>query len=335
MTVRPHLFLTAAAALSVPGAAFAQADEPFDKHGTFSAVLENDYFTGTDRNYTNGVRFSYVSGEKEPEGVSSVLAKYVLGADQDSRIRRGFAIGQSIFTPRDITISTPLPDQHPYAGWLYGEYMIVVQKDDVVDQVTIQAGVIGPDAGGEFVQNHWHALIGGDKAEGWDNQIGNEPGLVVSYDHRRRALLEMKNSRIGVDITPTYGFSLGNIQTNARAGLTLRFGEDLKSDYGPPRIRPALAGSGYFVPADDGFSWYFYAGAEARAVAYDAFLDGRMFHDGDPYVDSKVFVGDFQAGLVTQIRHVQIAYTYVVRTEEFEGQDGAQRFCAISLSAKF
>lgn len=323
-----------AAALSLAGAARAQENAPADEHGTLSAVLENDYFTGTDRNYTNGIRLAYVSGEKEPEGVTSILAKKVLGADEDARIRRGFAIGHSIFTPRDTAASEPLPDQHPYAGWLYGEYMIVVQRDSVVDQITIQAGVIGPSAGGEFVQNNWHDFIGGQEANGWDNQIGDEAGLVVSYDHRRRALFELKDSRFGADVTPTYGFSVGNIQTNARIGLTLRLGEDLQSDYGPPRVRPALAGAGYFSPVD-GFSWYLFAGAEARAVAYDAFLDGRLFHSGDPSVPSKVFVGDFQGGLVTQIRRIQISYTYVVRTEEFDGQDGAQRFCAITLSSKF
>jgi lipid A 3-O-deacylase len=333
MPVRSTLFVISAATLSVPGAALAQGALS-DERGTFAAVLENDYFTGTDKNYTNGLRLSYVSGEKEPEGVSALLASKLFGADESARIRRGFAIGQSIFTPRNIAESAPLPDQHPYAGWLYGEYMFVVQKAREVDQFTLQAGVIGPSAGGEFVQNHWHALIGGQEAKGWDNQIGDEPGLVLSYDHRWSALFELKNSRFGADVTPTYGFSVGNIHTNARMGLTLRLGEDLKSDYGPPRVRPALAGSGYFSPVD-GFSWYLFAGAEARAVAYDAFLDGRLFHSGDPSVPSKVFVGDFQGGLVTQIHRVQISYTYVVRTEEFDGQDGAQRFCAISLSTKF
>ncbi|MBI1364723.1 MAG: DUF2219 family protein [Alphaproteobacteria bacterium] len=322
-----------------PTVAAAQSASKFpgtaeDTLSTWSFVVENDYFANTDENYTNGLRLAYVSGQREPEGLSAFIARKILGAGRDARIRKGFAFGQSIFTPQDLSATAPLPEQHPYAGWLYGEYMVVVQQDDRIDQFTIEAGVIGPSAGGEFVQNHWHTLIGGETAKGWDNQIGDEPGLVLSYDHQRRALLEFGDAGFGADLTPSFGFSIGNIQDNARVGLTMRIGRDLTNDYGPPRVRPSLAGAGYFSPTHH-FSWYFFAGAEARAVAYDAFLDGRMFHPGDPSVPSKAFVGDFQGGLVTQIRRVQIAYTYVLRTEEFTGQDGAQQFAAISLSAKF
>ncbi|HXI87275.1 MAG TPA: lipid A deacylase LpxR family protein [Parvularculaceae bacterium] len=332
------LSVLACAAL-LPTTAGAQSASKFpgvsaDPLSTWSFVVENDYFANTDENYTNGLRLSYVSGEKEPRGVLKFIASTLLGADEDARVRQGFALGQSIFTPQDLATATPLPTQHPYAGWLYGEYMAVVQQDDTIDQFTIQAGIIGPSAGGEFVQNHWHTLIGGETAKGWANQIGDEPGLILSYDHQHRALVEFGDTRFGADVTPTVGFSVGNIQTNARIGMTIRIGRDLTNDYGPPRVRPSLAGAGYFSPAHH-FSWYLFAGAEARAIAYDAFLDGRLFHKGDPHVSSKVFVGDFQAGLVTQIRRVQIAYTYVVRTDEFTGQGSPEQFAAISLSSKF
>ena len=326
---------TAAVALS--GAVAQEDDEflsPFDNSGTWTFVWENDYFANTDRNYTNGVRLSYISGFKTPNGVSRFVSRRLLGADDDAGIRRGFAIGHSIFTPQDISATAPLPDQHPYAGWLYGEYSVVVEQRDIIDQFSLQVGVVGPAAGGEFVQNNWHELIGAQNVNGWDNQIGNEPGIVLSYERKMRALKSIDRNGLSADVTPSYGVSFGNIYTHARAGLTFRLGSDLRNDYGPPRIRPSLAGGGYFSPRDR-FSWYVFAGAEGRAVAHNIFLEGSLFREGDPSVDKHVLTGDFQAGLVMQVRRIQVAYTYVYRTEEFATQDGAQQFGAVSISGKF
>lgn len=307
---------------------------PYDESGTFTFVWENDYFANTDRNYTNGVRMAYLSGFKQPNGVSRWVADNILRAKPGAGIRRGFALGHSIFTPQDIETTLPLPDQHPYAGWLYGEYSVVVEQENIIDQFTLQAGIVGPAAQGEFVQNNWHDLIGGDPVNGWDNQIGNEPGFVFSYDRKLRALFELGDSEFGVDATPSVGASAGNVYTNGRLGLMLRVGTDLRNDYGPPRVRPSLAGGGYFSPRDR-FSWYLFAGAEGRAVAHNMFLDGSLFRENDPSVDSNVFVGDFQLGVVFQVRRFQISYTNVLRTEEFTTQEGVQQFGAVAISAKF
>ena len=307
---------------------------PSDDLATWSFVWENDYFADTDRNYTNGVRISYLSGLKKPEGVSSFLAYDLLGAEAGAGIRRGFAIGHSIFTPEDTAETAPLPDQHPYAGWLYGEYSVVVQQHERVHQITLQAGVVGPAAQGEWVQNNWHDIIDGDPVNGWDNQIRNEPGFVLSYDRQFRSVRDFGDSSFGADVPPSVGVSVGNVDTRARGGFTLRIGKDLRNDYGPVRVRPALAGAGFFTPAND-FSWYLFVGASGSAVAHNIFLDGSLFRNGDPSVGSKVFVGEVQAGLALQFRRVQMAYTFVGRTEEFDAQGGAQKFGAVSISTKF
>ena len=144
---------------------------------------------------------------------------------------------------------------------------------------------------------------------------------------RRVARLEYE------DIDVNNGFSLGNVLTEASAGLTLRVGSNLGGDYGPPRIRPSLAGAGFFAPAGT-FSAYLFAGVQGRAVARNIFLDGNSFEDS-PSVDKKHFVADFQAGVVMQFNDIQLAYTFVTRTKEFETQDDRQTFGALSVSFKF
>lgn len=326
----------AALALSLSGgpALGQQPPSGADARGTWSFVWENDYFAQTDRNYTNGLRLAYLSAPRPLDGLSSRIARALFRADDDAVVRRGFAIGQSIFTPEDTDAETAPPDQHPYAGWLYGEYSSVVEHDSHIDQVSLQLGVVGPSAGGEAVQNKWHRLIGGDPARGWDDQIDDEFGLALSYDRILRRIVEISSDGRQLDVTPSFGATAGNVRMNLRAGLNVRIGTDLQSDYGPPRIRPSLAGAGYFAP-QNAFSWYVFAGAEARIVAHDIFLDGSLFRDGDPSVGSRTFVGDFQAGLALQFRRVQFAYTHVVRTREFDAQTDRHRFGAVSVSTKF
>lgn len=306
-----------------------------DERGTYTIVWENDVFLGSDRNYTNGFRASYLSGTtRSSDGLEGWIAKKVLGVPETAAVRRGFAFGHSIFTPQDIEAEDALPDQHPYAGWLYGEYSAIIERKDEVDQLSLQVGLVGPSAAGEFVQNEVHERIGSPEARGWDNQIDDELGIVLAYDKRFRDIAKIGDDDLGADLTPNLGVSVGNVHTNARAGLTLRVGENLRNDFGPPRVRPSLGGAGYFNPIDD-FSWYLFAGVEARAVAHNIFLDGSLFDDGSPNVDSKTFVADFQGGAVVQYKNTQLAATYVQRTDEFESQKESQAFGALSLSFKY
>lgn len=300
-----------------------------DERGTLSLVIENDVLAGSDRNYTNGVRVSWLSGTRESSG----FAQKISGPGSNAKVRHGFALGQSIFTPNNLDAERRLPDQHPYAGWLYGEYSWLIQQRDIIDHFTLQAGIVGPSAGAEWAQNEFHSIIDSEKANGWDNQIDDEAGVGVSYDRKLRALANFGIGGMSVDITPSFGLSLGNIYTNARVGLMVRIGNDLRNDFSPPRIRPSLSGAGFFDPRD-GASWYFFAGAEARGVAHNIFLDGSLFRKDEVDLSSKDVVADFQAGFVVQLHNVQFSLTYVERSDEFEEQVEPQQFAALSLSLK-
>ena len=123
-------------------------------------------------------------------------------------------------------------------------------------------------------------------------------------------------------------------QTRSRAGLTARIGWDLDSGFGPPRIRPALAGAGEFIPGTDKAPWggYAFIGVDGRAIARDMFLDGNLWRDSARVEDRRALSGDLQAGLVVHHRDVQVAFTWVTRTEQFAYQDGPQQFGAVSIS---
>jgi lipid A 3-O-deacylase len=123
------------------------------------------------------------------------------------------------------------------------------------------------------------------------------------------------------------------VYTYADAGVTIRYGKSLPLDYGPPRIQPSVPGAGFFAPTSK-FEWYLFAGFEARAVARNIFLDGNTFRDSRS-VDKVPLVGDLQWGIALTWRGARLSYTHVVRTPEFEIQDGNDQFGAASLSASF
>ena len=119
----------------------------------------------------------------------------------------------------------------------------------------------------------------------------------------------------------------------AAVGATVRFGMDLPSDFGPPRIRPSLPGSALFDPGKD-WAWYFFAGVEGRYVLHNIFLDGNTFSDSHS-VDKEPLVGDFQVGAAITVGRMRLAYIHLLRTREFKQQDVHDRFGVISVAFKF
>ena len=316
---------------------FAQSvDEERELHrGVWSLTSENDLFGGTDRNYSNGIRIERVSPENEVLPALEWAARRLPFLDLDRRnLRQGLALSHAIFTPEDISRALPDPNDRPYAGWLYVSGTALASDDNIQDVLQINLGIVGPSAGGKFVQTNWHDLIDEEQPKGWNYQLKDEPGIEIIA--QRMALFDGPSFPLGLetDFGAYAGGALGNVRTYAGTGLIGRIGWDLESDFGPPRIRPALTGAGTISP-EQPFGAYLFAGLDGRFVLRDMFLDGNAFRDSPRVSDRNKLVGDVQAGLAVHISNVQLAFTYVHRTEEFQRQDGPQRFGAVSMSIAY
>jgi len=326
-----------AAFLNLPSA-FAQEDVPTvpQKPAVVSFSTENDFFGGgTDRNYSNGLRIERVSGADNVHPGLEWVAHRLPWIDLDrTELRQGFALSHAIFTPEDTQAFVPDPTDRPYAAWLALSSTVAASSDNTQDTLQVNLGIVGPSAAGEFVQNTWHEIIGAPTAKGWDYQLKDEPGVEIIA--QRLQMFDGPDLPLGLetDFGAHLGVALGNVRTYGATGLTARIGWDLDSSFGPPRIRPALSGAGEFVPgtAEDPLGGYFFVGVDGRAVARDMFLDGNLWRDGPRVEDRRAVVGDLQAGVAVHYRSVQLAFTFVNRTEEFVRQDGPQRFGALSIS---
>lgn len=307
--------------------------------------IENDSFTGSDQHYTSGLKVSWLSADLVDWGQAGWRRRFIdlLPFVNRPGAQKGFglAIGQNIYTPRDIAAIPPDPRDRPYAGWTYLELAFVSKTTAVSDRVSFQAGIVGPGSLAEDSQRTIHHWIGSTRPRGWDYQLRNEPGVNVGYERRWRLYGRALVQTLGVDLIPHAGVSLGNVQTYANTGGTLRFGLNLPSDFGVQLARPGSVGGS---PADDldprvaldrNFSLFGFGTVDGRAVARDIFLDGNTYRTS-PSVSKKAFVADLGAGVGLIAGRWQLTYTQVWRTREFRSQRGRfNNFGSVTLSRAY
>ena len=299
----------------------------------WTLAVENDALGAkTDKNYTSGLKILYRAPERLTPDFAWGLAQGILGADAQDAVFTTWAIGQSIYTPDDTKTALPLPDQHPYAGWLYGELGIHAQDQHSLTSLTLNLGVVGPSAGAEGLQTWWHDLLGFNSPKGWDNQLDDELGVILSLEKRWQFDTETMFG-FETDLIPMVGLSAGNVLTEVQAGITWRIGESLENDWGQVRVRPGNAGPGA-RSVEGAPSWQVWAGVQARAQAVNIFLDGNTLGNSLS-VDKNEVVVDMEIGGAINLWGTIASFTYVVRSEEFDMQDGAQNFGVITLTTRF
>lgn len=337
--------------------------------------LENDLFTGTDQNYTNGVGLTLVShdipGRPRPECLPAPIR---LHAQLIRFVNPGFwadagtsaatqnvtvKIGQSMYTPEDYTRTDLIPDDRPYAGLLYMGLAWNRRKHEpesdreMLDTREITLGVIGPWSLAEQAQNRVHDLRGIDRFRGWDHQLHNEPAFQVAMDRKYKAYRGEGAIIPGfsADAIRSVGLRLGNIETSATVGIEGRIGWNLPNDFGSYPIRPGAenrppSAASLHGSANDAVppasrprpGAHLFGILEAKAVAWDFSLDGNLFRSSHS-VTRRPWVAQAAFGVSAQGivagRGYRLAVMRVYRTREFEEQETKQAYGSIALSVEF
>ncbi len=250
--------------------------------------------------------------------------------------RFGYALGQNIYTPRNIRSPIAVTYDRPYAGWLYFGMMLQRQGHQggipVNDSFELDLGFIGPESFAAQAQAWWHTVGGWIVPKGWGNQLKTEPAIDIKYD--RQWKFTTASQGVGLELIPNAGFSLGNVATYAGAGALVRFGYNIPNDFGPQTIDSLASPTGDRAPRTHPFGWYIFGGADGRAVLHNAFLDGNLYQRS-PHVEKEPLVADFKAGLVLAFRRFDITGSFVQRTREYKGQPRSDRFGSIALNFSF
>jgi len=271
----------------------------------YSLDFANDLLKPTknnDRDFTHGTKFS--ADVPNSEGSAT------------------YAIGQNIYTPDNKQLTTPQPSKRPYAGWLYGEYdRHHIVTPDVQDSFGIIGGIVGPGSLAEQSQNGIHRLLGQKTAKGWNNQLHNEPGVILNAQREWA-----KHVTQNFDYKLEAGAEAGNVFTQALGGVRCRVGYNLPSQFDNVDIIYPRRTFGVST-----VSAFLYSGLYGRLVARNIFLDGNTFRDSQS-VDKYPAVAEYRLGAVLEYQAYRAAYTYIIHTKEFTTDTWGNDFGEITLS---
>ncbi len=350
------------------------AEEEIVRFRGGTARLENDLFTGTDQNYTNGVGLTRVSHDIPGRLRTECLpAPIRLHAQLIQTMNPGFWVdgddpaavqnvvvkfGQSMYTPEDYARTDLITDDRPYAGLLYlglawNRRRQVADGQEMLDTRELTLGVIGPWSLAEQSQNLVHDAIGSPRFQGWGHQLENEPAFQMALDRKFKAYRGVGAVIPGfsADAIRSAGLRLGNIETSATMGLEGRVGWNLPNDFGSYPIRPGAENRPPSTASLHGESSgaipptrrprpgvHIFGILEAKAVAWDFSLDGNLFHDSHSVTRrpwvAQAAVGVSAQGIVAG-RGYRLAVMRVYRTQEFEAQDTNPAYGSIALSVEF
>ena len=276
--------------------------------------LENDLFTGTDQNYTNGAALTLIShdihGKPRPECLPAPIrlhAQFIQfmnpgfwadtgnSADMQNVVVR---FGQSMYTPKDYTRTDLITGDRPYAGLLYMGLAWNRRKHEpesnreMLDTREITLGVIGPWSLAEQTQNRIHDARAIGRFQGWQHQLKNEPAFQLAMDRKFREFrgAGAVSPGFSADSIRSLGLRFGNIETSATAGIEGRIGWNLPNDFGSYPLkpgaenRPPSAASLHGKPnaaippeSRPRPGMHLFGILEGKAVAYDFSLDGNFF----------------------------------------------------------
>jgi hypothetical protein len=263
-----------------------------------------------DEEYTNGVHASLEtqSGPWWGRRFASRVPDCAVGPDVGSCRSTVVTLGQDLYTPhldRTPYSVSAWELERPFFAWLFLRGTARVSSERSLHVASLALGVSGPPAGGELSQRIAHRIGFNEQANGWETQIGFEPGAIVEY--RRSELLVRGGARRGLamDMAPELAVSVGNIRTHADLGARARVGWNLSH----PWHSALWAGRAKT-------EWWISAGGRTEYVARDMSLDGT-FRRPSRRVDRIPEVRQYEFGAGLRLQAVSVEYRAVTRSREY------------------
>lgn len=316
---------------------------------TLTLYMENDLFEKLDRYYTHGSKISWISRDLSnyrdlkslPSWMHRFIERIPLINEPEQQYSVSLSLGQNIYTPEDKEKKKLIKDDRPYAGVTYLGVGLHSRNTKHMDTLELGVGIVGRHSYAEDIQTKIHEWTDSEIANGWKNQLHDEPILNLYFERKWR-LFQMRSSKgWGFDFIPHTGLAIGNAFTAANAGGQMRLGWNMPNDFGTYLIRP---GSESSAPLDDTdprffrpfhrFGVHLFLAVDGRAIARNILLDGNTFRDSHN-VDKEPFVADLIGGIGFIIHRIKITYSYVHKTKEFKIQKDEQNFGAIAASFTF
>ncbi|NMH26853.1 lipid A deacylase LpxR family protein [Flavobacterium silvaticum] len=274
---------------------------------------DNDYFTSTDRNYTQGYNFELVLKAFRKNPLNHIFFK-----SKDSEFRYGVSLEHIGYTPDKYKFAEIQYGDRPFAAAIMLKNFLIATDTIRKSRLTssLNLGILGPGAFGKEMQVGIHEATGNTIPLGWRNQIKNDVVINYQVDYEKQLFRFRNIFAINAQGTAR----LGTLFTNASVGINSVIGI-INSPFTS-------------VTAKRKFSLYAYSQPMVSVIGYDATLQGGLFNDKSPYTipsgHIKRFVGQHNYGIILQTRTLYFEYSRTMITREFypqaSGKWGGIRF---------
>jgi lipid A 3-O-deacylase len=234
---------------------------------------ENDILDNTDRFYTNGIRFDFISPVFQGSPFNFLMVPYW----RSGMNYYGISLVQNMYTPSTTKLGGILYGDRPYAAYLLLKSFKITNdvKNRLRQTSELDIGIIGPASLGDFVQKSFHTNVPTNTEPlGWEYQIQND--LVLNYN---------LNYEIGIvtgknfDVNLKGQGCLGTLYTNIGGGILVRTGV-----FNPYFVNLGISKRSV---CDEKrlkrMQLLFSLTSDVKFVGYDATLEGGMFNRTNSY----------------------------------------------------
>jgi lipid A 3-O-deacylase len=285
----------------------------------FSANYDNDFFSATDRYYTQGVYFEFIL----PFLKKSPLSRLLIPLNKSSQNYFGISIRQDCFTPGSIRYDTLNYLDRPYAAAMYlSQYLISInelKKRRLTSKIDL--GIIGPCAVCEQEQKWIHHGLRNIMPLGWEYQLNSD-----AYVNYSLALEQGLITGKYFELTALGDLRAGTVYDDASLGLMIRTGFM----------------AGYFKQLgiiknarQNKFQCYLFAKGKTRFVAYNAPMQGGFFSDDIHALPSSSimpYVLSLHTGIVIAYKRVSVEYSkYYISPEFIKGRYHGWGHCNLTV----
>jgi len=298
---------------------------------------DNDFLTGTDRGYTNGVRLAYLSNSDKDRGkrLSGMMATardklaFLPGiGSPDAEHAVTASLRQLMVTPGDISEPEPQYNDIPYVGHLALSTTFWSWTEESITGFGGHLGVIGPESGAEAIQKWVHKATGSEKPRGWGNQLGTDVVGGLQVAHARKLFQTGAGGDLQQRVAVIGSGLLSSFRTSVKTGAIWQFGRRL-----PVNFVPEYSGTSSTIalPASlntQGSGWSVFVGLGLEYVGY-SYIDDNS----GPYrFDEGPVIGQLGIGAAWQWNRVHAGLIFRATTGEDDRHKDNFSFGTLSLS---
>ena len=268
----------------------------------FSFQYSNDFFTGTDRYFTQGIELDY-----KADSLKAFLPKTPLFIRPSKITKTNYSIGLDYFgfTPKDPYPVVVQLNDRPFANVfiINATTESYLKKNKIQVMAALKLGLIGPLSGGEFVHKTIHKATGNRFPRGWDNQIKND--LLLSYEASLTKHFKLVDNLL--EIEAFFEVELGTYKVRQLLGGTLKAGK--------------LSSFEALAQDQKMNEFYLFLSPRISRVYFDATLQGGLIKRDSPYQlnssDVEDYVGYLDIGVHLGFKRFSLQYQQAWMTKEF------------------